>query len=277
MPPLPPPKAPPKAPPKPTAANGSPPGPHGLSVTNGLSVQGEKVLVYSIGGAGKSSLCASIADLGIKPLFIDIGDSTSHMDVDRVIPADFDQLRGVMHDDPLLARFNAVVLDDLTAGEEMALNWVLANIPHEKGFKITGIESYGFGKGFVHLFESSLLILTDLDRIARMGKHVLVTAHDTVEEVKNPIGENYLQHQPRLRSNKNSRFRERVLEWTYTTAFIGFDVCVSNDGKAQGSGTRTIYPNPLPTHWAKSRSLTDPIPFPKGDSTFWKQLLARTK
>jgi hypothetical protein len=246
-----------------------------LAVTNGNSVKGEKVVIYSIGGAGKSTLCASIIDLGIKPLFIDIGDSTSHMDVDRVIPADFSQLRGALHNDALLAPYGAIVLDDLTAGEELALAWVLANVPHEKGAKITGIESYGFGKGFVHLFEASLLILCDLDRIARMGKHVLVTAHDTVVEVKNPMGENYLQHQPRLRSNNNSRFRERVLEWCYTMAFIDFDLSVSNEGKAKGSGTRTIYPNPLPTHWAKSRTLTDPIPYPLGDTTFWNQLIGK--
>jgi hypothetical protein len=270
--------APPKAPTPPSKApapNGQKTGPalaHGLSVSNGHSVQGEKVVFYSIGGAGKTTLCASIADLGIKPLFIDTGDSTSHIDVDRVIPTDFDQLRSVLHDDALLKNYGVVVLDDLTASEELALDWVLKNIAHEKGFKITGIESYGWGKGFVHLYETSLLILCDLDRIARMGKHVLVTAHDTIEEVKNPLGENYLQHQPRLRSNKNARFRERVLEWSYTTAFIDFDLAVTSDGKAKGSGSRTIYPNPMPTHWAKSRTLTQPIPFPKGDTTFFRQL-----
>ena len=273
MPLLPPPKAPPKSPQK--SANNTPQtssDKHGLSVRNGFSVKGEKVLIYSTGGAGKSSLCASIADVGIKPLFIDTGDSTSHLDVDRVVPTTFDQLRGTLHDDVLLKPFGAVVLDDMTTNEEISLAWVLANVPHEKGFKITSIESYGFGKGFVHLFEASLLILSDLDRLARMGKHVLVTAHDTIEEFKNPLGENYLQHQPRLRTNKNSQFRARMFEWSYHAFFIDFDVHVSDEGKAKGSGTRTIYPCPMPTHWAKSRTLADPIPYPKGDASLWQQL-----
>ena len=246
-----------------------------MTVSNGMSHHGEKVLVYSVGGAGKSSLCASIADLGIRPLFIDVGDSTSHLDVDRVIPQDFTQLREVFHDDGLLAPYDAIVLDDLTAGEEYALEHVLKTIPHEKGAPITGVESYGWGKGYVHLFETSLLILCDLDRIARMSKHVIVTAHDTVESVNNPSGENFLQHQPRLRSNKNARFRERVLEWCYTMAFIDFDVAVNTDGKAKGSGTRTIYPMPMPTWWAKSRTLSHAIPYPKGDTKFWHELLGK--
>jgi hypothetical protein len=268
-----PPGPPPNGGPAKAAARSQPTGNHGLTVSSGMSHQGEKVLAYSVGGAGKSSLCASIADLGIRPLFIDVGDSTSHLDVKRVVPRDFAQMREVFHDDGLLAPYGAIVLDDLTAAEEYALDWVLTNIPHEKGSPITGIESFGWGKGYVHLFETSLLILNDLDRIARMGKHVLVTAHDTIETVNNPTGENFLQHQPRLRSNKNARFRERCLEWAYHALFIDYDISVTNDGKAKGSGTRTIYPMPMPTWWAKSRSLSRPIPYPKGDVTLWRQLL----
>ena len=275
---LPPLRRPPRTSPLPTV-----PGPgrsstipqNSLQPKRGFSVRGEKVVIYGPACVGKSSLCASIIDVGFKPFFIDVGDSTSHMNVSRVQPANLAETRSALHDDSLLAPYGAVVLDDLTAGEEFGLTWVLRNIPHEKKLPIIGLEDYGWGKGYVHLFEASLLLLCDLDRIARMGKHVLVTAHDTIELVKNPMGEDYFQHQPRLRSNKNAKFRERVLEWCYHMIFIDFDVAISKDGKPTGAGTRTIYPSPMPYHWAKSRTLVEPIAYPKGDSTFWQQLLGK--
>jgi hypothetical protein len=31
----------------------------------------------------------------------------------------------------------------------------------------------------------------------------------------------------------------------------------------------------MPTHWAKSRTLSQPIVYQKGDATFWRQLLQK--
>jgi len=283
MPAAPPPRAMPRPPGMPAPTNGNTPSSegrpipsgHGLTVKDGLDIEGEKLFIFGVGGVGKSTLCSLIAEMGIRPLFVDAGNSTSHLSVARVKPTTHDQVRAALHDDALLAPYGAVVLDDMTACEEFGRSWVLANITHEKGYKVDSIEGYGWGKGYVHLFEASHLLLADLDRIARMGKHVLVTAHDEVAEVKNVFGDNYLQHQPRLQSNKNARFRERMREWSYHTLFMDFDVAVTEDGKGVGSGSRTIYPNPLPTHWAKSRTLREPIPFVENDPKLWQLLLKK--
>lgn len=273
-PPPPAPRAPPNS--KPQAAVGSSPS-RTNTVRRGKGASGEKVVIYGPGGVGKTTACALLAELGVEPLFIDIGDSTSHMDVSKVDPAPttFSDVRHILHDQELLSGFGAVVIDDFTTLEELARAWTLENVPHEKGHKVTSIEGYGFGKGYVHTFETFLTVLADLDAIARSGKHVIATAHEQTVNVPNPNGEDWLQYQPRLMSTRQAQLRERVKEWCYHLLYVNFDKSVDKDGKAIGGSTRTIYPNPMATHWAKSRVLSEPIPYELGSADLWKSLLRK--
>ena len=79
--------------------------------------------------------------------------------------------------------------------------------------------------------------------------------------------------EPRLQSPASGKasIRLRVREWADHVLFIGYDVTVK-DGKGKGSGTRTIYPCELPFCMAKSRTLAEPMPFPKYDTTLWTHL-----
>jgi hypothetical protein len=66
-------------------------------------------------------------------------------------------------------------------------------------------------------------------------------------------------------------------EWLDHLLFIGYDVTSTQgfrekNGKAKGSGTRTIYPVETATCWAKSRSLSEPIPYEYGDDLLWRTL-----
>jgi len=91
--------------------------------------------------------------------------------------------------------------------------------------------------------------------------------------VPNPTGENYLQYQPRLQSPpKQGKCRERVKEWADHLLFCDFDKAVSKDGKAVGHGSRTIYCSERPTYWAKSRTISDDVPYQLGDSTIWQMI-----
>lgn len=236
-------------------------------------------MIYGPGGIGKTELCANLKQIGVRPLFLDIGDGTRFLDVDRIGPAEglqtWDDLRGALHDDSLWKGFGAVVLDDLTRAEELAVKWVCANIPHDKqGRTVTGIESYGYGKGLVHAYETFLLLLGDLDAHIRAGRQVICIAHECTSKVPNPAGDNWIRFEPRLQSpesGKNS-IRHRVKEWADHLLFVGYDVHVTDDGKGQGAGTRTIYPTELPTHLAKSRDLASPIVYQRGSAELWKQL-----
>jgi hypothetical protein len=251
-----------------------------VSISRGVKKNvGHKIVIYGPGGVGKSELCALLSTIDIEPLFVDVEEGTLFLDVARVSPTprSWDEVRAIYRNRELLEPFGAVVTDSFTKLEELAAAWVLANIKHEKGHHVSSVEGYGFGKGLTHIYETFIQILGDLDAVSRMGKHVIAICHDCTSEVPNPGGENWIRYEPRLQSpssGKNS-IRHRVKEWCDHLLYIGFDIAVNEDGKAQGSGTRTIYPTELPTHWAKSRLLSEPIPYAKGDATLWRQLFEK--
>lgn len=275
-----PPKKPPPSPPparSPTpAATSQPVSTESLRVSSGVKQGATKTIVYSSGGAGKTSLAANIEQLGIKPLFLDLEQGSSFVNVNRIDTiTTWDELRAVLHDESIWQDFNAVVVDSLTRAEEMAVAWTLRNVPHEKGHAVTSVEGYGFGKGFTHVYETFLQLLGDLDAHVRRGRHVICTAHDCTANVPNPAGEDFIRYEPRLQSPASGKasIRHRCKEWCDHLLFIGYDAAVSKDGKAVGSGTRTIYTSELPMWWAKSRSLSEPIVYQKGSAEVWQQIL----
>lgn len=243
-----------------------------MTISKGRVTAGQKIILYGTGGVGKTELCSLISKVGIEPLFIDVEDSSKFLDVARITPTNWDETRSILHSPETLKPFGAVVIDSLTKAEEFAAEWTKANIPHEKGHFVRRLEDYGFGKGYTHVMETFLNLLADLDAVARAGKHIICTAHVCTEQVPNPSGENYLQFQPRLQSPpKQGKIRERCKEWCDHLLYIAFDTFVEG-GKATGSGTRTIYPSELPMHWAKSRTLSEAMGYPKDDHTVWQLL-----
>lgn len=244
--------------------------------SSGMKNDPQRVVIYGPGGVGKSSLAKSLEEVGIRPKFVDIGHSTGRLDVRRIDNIDtWEELRGVLNTPELFAGYNAVVIDDMTTAEEMAANWVVRNIKHEKGKPINGIEDYGWGKGLGHTYDEFLKIFGDLDQMIRAGIHVICIAHDCTERVPNPAGEDWIQYQPRLQNPKSGKdsIRLRMKEWCDHLLFIGYDTAVTEDGKGKGIGTRTIYSTEMPSWMAKSRTLADPVPYEKGGCEIWKLLL----
>jgi hypothetical protein len=236
-----------------------------------------KVGIYGCGGIGKTELASLVSAWGVKPLFIDLEDSAKYLDVDCVDPpiANWDELRTLLHSESALNDYDAIVIDSLTRAEELSLAWTIDNVPTEKGHRANGIEGYGFGKGLTHNYETFLKLLADLDGVVRRRKHVICVMHDCLADVNNPSGEDYKQFQPRLQmpSSGKSSIRHKVKEWLDHLFYIAYDIHVSEDGKAKGAGTRQIYAVERPVYWAKSRMLSDPIPYERGNSELWKQLL----
>ena len=245
-------------------------------ISRGVMVGAQKIVIFGSGGAGKSSLAAAIDQLGSKPLFLDTDSGSGRLKVDRISPIDhFDDLIGFLRDDSLCEHYGAIVIDAMTRAEELAKGWVIENIKHEKGHYVSKIDDYGFGKGVEHIYDTMLTLIAELDRHIRSGRHVICICHECVTTVPNPAGEDWIRYEPRLQSpasGKNS-VRHRIKEWADHLVFIGFDTAVKEDGKAVGAGTRTIYTTELPCWWAKSRSLSAPIPYEKDSAEFWQQLL----
>jgi hypothetical protein len=245
-----------------------------LGVTSGVQTGPQRIVIYGPGGVGKSKLVSLLSEVGVNPLSVDVDCGTNFLDTKRVQPETWDEMLGFLQNRDLLAPYGAVSVDSGTRAEELATVWTLANVPHEKGHSVSSIEGYGFGKGTTHVFETFLKLLGALDGIVRMGKHAILVCHDCTATVPNPAGEDWIRWEPRLQSPASGKFsiRHRVKEWGDHLLFIGFDQIVDKEGKAKGSGSRTIYPTELPTHWAKSRSLRDTIPYIDGDPELWNKL-----
>lgn len=249
-----------------------------FSISKGVTSSPKRIVLFGTGGVGKSEAAANLEQVGIKPLFFDIESGTSHLDVSRVRGvSDWMSLRSALHDESLIAPFDAVVVDSGTKAEEWCGSWVVDNVPHDKpGRTISRIEDYGYGKGLSHIYETFLLLLQDLDAIVRRGKHVVVIAHDCVSKVPNPNGESFIRYEPRLQnpeSGKNS-IRLRIKEWCDHLLFIGYDV-YSEDGKGVGSGTRTFYGSERPAWMAKSRPAFDSLVYQRGSADIWKLIFGK--
>lgn len=246
-----------------------------FSISKGLMPKADKIGIYGTGAIGKSSLAALVPQAGKTPLVIDIEKGTFNIDTSRVCEgiATFEDVRDVLHSKSLWDGIDVVVFDSFTILEQWAADFVLRSVPHESGHFVDLIEGYGFGKGYKHIADKFLLILQDLDAHVAAGRDVIAIMHDLIVNVPNPKGEDWLQYQPFLQEPpKNGRLRSMVRNWLDHLFYIGYDVAVNTDGKGVGIGTRTIYTQEMPTHWAKSRRLDGTFSFVKDDGGIWKKL-----
>lgn len=240
---------------------------------------GHRVVLYGPGGIGKTSLAAELPG---PVAFFDLDDSlprlSSQIDMDnlRLVKGieTWDDLRAALQADGW-DDVQSIVIDTGTFAEEIAIAKTLESVPHEKGNKVSRIEDYGYGKGYMHVYDTFLPLLGDLDRHCRQGRNVAILCHDCTDTVPNPAGEDWLRYEPRLQSPASGKasIRLRVREWADHVLFLGYDVDVGKDRKGRGAGTRTIYTAELPHCMAKSRTMQMPVPLAQGHGAeFWAKL-----
>jgi hypothetical protein len=241
--------------------------------------KGQRIVLYGTGGIGKSTL----ACLAPGPVaFLDADESLAILKTQLVeqdiplpilIPAnDWKSAQAALQADGY-DKVKTIVIDTATKLEEWSVAHTIATVKHEKGNAVTSIEGYGFGKGFQHNFETFMKLLAELDRHIRAGRNVILIAHECTSNVPNPRGEDWTRYEPRLQSPKSgtASIRARLKEWADHVLFLGYDVAVK-DGKAQGSGTRTLYTAELPFCMAKSRTTNEQIDITLGESP-WDRII----
>ena len=230
-----------------------------FAVVSGRKTGAQRIVIYGPGGIGKSSL----AGLAPNPVFIDVEDGTREMDVPRVESVEsFADARACLQSNAFEG-FDTVVIDTATKMEEWAIAHTIETVKNEKGSHVSSIEGYGFGKGYMHVYDTFLLLLSDCDRQIRANRNVVLIAHDCTADVPNPVGDDFIRYEPHLQAPKSGKasIRNRLVQWSDHVLFLGYDVH-SEDGKGKGVGTRTIYPMERPDHIAKSRILpAEPLPF----------------
>jgi len=239
------------------------------------SKEGEKIIVYGRSGIGKTSLAALVNN----PIFISIDNGLisladksgkpKHPITGKEIPIiqgieTFEDVRSVLQQVELFDSYNTIILDNVTKLEQpYAEQHCFDNIKHEKGYNVSRIEDYGYGKGYRHLRDTMLLILPDLDRLVQRGKNIMLLAQNSACTRANTGGEDFLEDGPRLyhsKAKEENSVRLPFVEWANHVVKVDYyNIKVDDKKKVAGTTDRAIFVHPEVYYIAKTRTIADPI------------------
>lgn len=228
-------------------------------ITSGAQGGAMKVVVYGPEGIGKSSFAAQFPD----PLFIDTEGSTRRMNVRRMPkPTSWEMIKGEVQEAASLRLCKTIVIDTIDWAEQLCISSICA--AHGK----SGIEDFGYGKGYVYECEGFAKFLNLLQDVVDSGINVVLTAHAKIVKFEQPdeLG-SYDRWEMKLGQKTGSLISPKVKEWADMVLFANYKtyaVAVDKDGKkfkAQG-GERVMYTSHHPCWDAKNRDgLAPELPF----------------
>lgn len=216
-----------------------------MNITSGKILTAQKVVIYGPEGIGKSTFAAQFPN----PLFCDTEGSTKSMDVRRFDRPDsaqmiYDCINYVKTHPGICSTF---VLDTADWAEKLLSKQVCAKS------KKTGIEDFGYGKGYTYLMEEFGKLLNQLEDLIDLGIHVVVTAHAALQKFEQP-DENGAYDRWSLKLTKQDS--PILKEWADAVLFVNYKTYVektdNNKHKASG-GKRVMYTSHHPCWDAKNR------------------------
>lgn len=231
------------------------------------SNEGEKILIYGKSGLGKTTLASQIPGAVFLPIddgARKINNPLTGQPVNAITGIeDWQDVRdAVQQSVKLIPERGALVVDTITRCQNLAEDWVVANVQTEKGGVARNFEAFGFGKGYRHSLEQFRLLLSDLDALIRSGRHVILLAQLDQDRIPNTAGVDYIADVPKLVENKQGPIRTEICEWCDHIVRLGFlDVDVVKDhedartGKTRGDDRRALFTGGAQHFIAKSRPI----------------------
>ena len=216
-----------------------------LKITDGKITRPQKVVLYGSEGIGKSTLAAQFPN----PLFIDTEGGTSHMDVRRIEkPASWTELVAVLNEvaaSPGIC--GTLVIDTADWAEQLAIGHVCNK------YKKSGLEEFGYGKGYTYLAEEFMPFFAALDKIIATGMNVVVTAHAKMRKFEQP---DEMGAYDRWEMKLSKQVAPLFKEWCDMLLFLNYQTYVvtteNKATKAQG-GKRVMHTTHHPCWDAKNR------------------------
>ena len=224
-----------------------------LNIIEGKQDKPLKAVIYGPEGIGKSTLAAAFPN----PLFIDTEGSTARMEVRRIEkPQSFTALVGTVEEiagTPGIC--DTLVLDTADWAEQMCITEVCAR------YKKTGVEEFGYGKGYTYVSEEFIKLIAALDRVIASGRNVVVTAHAKMRKFEQP---DEMGAYDRWEMKLSKQVAPLLKEWCDLLLFCNYKTIVvtteNKVNKAQG-GKRVMYTAHTPCWDAKNRfGLAEELP-----------------
>lgn len=222
-----------------------------MEITRGKVKSAKKVVCYGPEGIGKSTFASRFPNA----VFIDTEGSTKDMDVARLPrPSSWEYLLQEIQyvkDNPGIC--GSLVIDTVDWAEQLCVEHICDK--HHKD----GIESFGYGTGYVYTKEEFGRFLNKLEDLVEAGINVVLTAHAHIKKFEQPdeMGA-YDRWELKLGKKTSSQTAPLVKEWADMLLFVNYktySVAVDDKGKkhkAQG-GKRIMYTSHHPCWDAKNR------------------------
>jgi hypothetical protein len=247
-----------------------------MKITTGKQTRPQRVVIYGVESVGKTTFAAQFPN----PLFLDIEGGTAHLDTDRCEINSWAELNSSLKE-VAASDYQTVVIDSADWAERLCVEDLLAST------KKTSIEDFGYGKGWVQVAERMSRLLTALDSLIAIGKHVVLLAHSKVQRVEPP---DLMTAYDRYELKMSKQSSPLVKEWADELWFFRFKTKVieSENGKAKGTGgkqriiltthsaaydakTRSGLGEELPMEWDSVAHLfATPAPITEKGSASWK-------
>lgn len=230
-----------------------------MQITRGTIPTGQKVIIYGPEGIGKTTLAAQFPGA----VFIDTEGSTKNYDVARLpAPTSWEMLKAEA-EYPLThpGEVGTLVIDTADWAEKLCNRAVCA-----KSNK-TGIEDFGYGKGYTYAAEEFGRLLDILSRLTEQGIHVVITAHAQLRKVEQP---DEMSSYDRWELKCSKQLSPILKEWADMVLFCNYKTMVvkTKDGKGKAQGNRRVMYTTHNACWdAKNR-----VNLPDELDMDWKQI-----
>lgn len=219
------------------------------SVRRSLNIAPPRIVLYGVGGVGKSTFAASAPN----PIFIPVEDGISTLDVDAFpvvrtyeeIMDDLSSLCTEEHD------YKTVVIDSLDWLEPIIQDNILKRYKAESMATACG----GYGKAYAKEMELFHEITKALDWLrANKGMTPILLAHCEVKTFNDPYSASYDRYVMKL----NKLSCDFLYEWADEVLFAYMDVAVIREG-----GSVMVKPIGKPGENRKMRAMSSPAAIAK--------------
>lgn len=224
-----------------------------MKIISGVIPSAQKIVIYGPEGIGKSTFASKFPD----PLFSDTEGSTKKLNVNRLEnPSSWQMLLQQAEYVKLNRPCKTYVIDTADWAEKLCSQAVCSRANK------SGIEDFGYGKGYVYLKEEFGKLLNLLEDIVETGIHVVFTAHSILKKFEQP---DEMGAYDRYELKLTKYVAPLVKEWADTILFANYKTYVISDenGKKKASGgNRVMYTSHHPCWDAKNRdNLPEELPF----------------